>query len=176
MSSAASALECSAPKAYVVLLHGIFGWTTTEVGGVPHFLHAHILEETGCFIVLTPAMAILGSNFDRAVQVHAQLVGGFADHGKAHSSNVSTQHLRYGSTNYPAMIPDLLEPGGLPVYFVAHSLVSWIFFSVQAGQNRGSCATRFVCVHGRCMGFDQHRESIVDINPHIYIYVPTDEV
>eukprot|EP00752_Nemacystus_decipiens_P001425 g1405.t1 len=122
VSSATGVLRCSSKKAYAVLLHGIFGWSTTEVGGLRHFQHAHILEETGCFIVLTPEMAILGSNFDRAAQLHAQLVGGYADHGSAHSSNVSTQHLRYGTTNYTAMIPDFLEPDGLPVYFVAHSL------------------------------------------------------
>lgn len=124
LASTASALECSSHKAHVVLLHGIFGWTTTEVGGEPHFQHAHVLEETGCFIVHTPEQAILGSNFDRAVQVHAQLVGGVADHGLAHSGNETTQHLRYGTKNYTAMIPDFLEPGGLPVYFVTHSLVS----------------------------------------------------
>lgn len=129
LSSAASALTCSSPKAHVVLLHGIFGWTTTEVGGFRHFQHAHILEETGCFNVHTPDMAILGSNWDRSAQLHAQVVGDVADHGIAHSSNSSIQHERYGSKNYTAtaMIPGFLEQGGLPVYFVVHSLVSRTF-------------------------------------------------
>lgn len=133
LASPASALTCSSQKAHVVLLHGIFGWTTTEVGGIPHFQHAHILEETGCFIVHTPEQAILGSNFDRAVQVHAQLVGGFADHGLAHSGNASTEHLRYGIKDYAPMIPDFLERGGLPVYFVVHSLVSRALFPSRTG-------------------------------------------
>lgn len=153
-SSAASALKCSSHRAYVVLLHGIFGWTTDEVGGLRHFRHAHILEETGCFIVLTPEMAILGSNFDRAVQVHAQLVGGVADHGIAHSTDPSTQHLRHGDKNYTAMIPDFLGPGGLPVYFVIHSLVSRIYRSFKKGSYHLGGVTGCGCVrsHGRSLG------------------------
>lgn len=115
--------HCVTPIANVVLVHGILGWGPDEVLGLPHIKHGHVLEENGCFNVHTVALAILGSNHDRCAQLHAQLVGGYADHGLEHSTNISVQHDRYGDKNYTAFIPDFLVPGNMRTYFVAHSLV-----------------------------------------------------
>ncbi|CAM9910215.1 unnamed protein product [Ectocarpus sp. 6 AP-2014] len=114
--------QCNAPIANVVLVHGILGWGPDEVFGLPHIKHGHVLEDSGCFKVHTVALVILGSNHDTCAQLHAQLVGGYADHGLEHSTNISVQHDRYGDKNYTAFIPDFLVPGNMRTYFVAHSL------------------------------------------------------
>ncbi|CBJ27749.1 conserved unknown protein [Ectocarpus siliculosus] len=114
--------QCNAPIANVVLVHGILGWGPDEVFGLPHIKHGHVLEDSGCFKVHTVALVILGSNHDTCAQLHAQLVGGYADHGLEHSTNISVQHDRYGDKNYTGFIPDFLVPGNMRTYFVAHSL------------------------------------------------------
>lgn len=124
--------QCATPQANVVLVHGILGWGPDEVGGIPHFQHTDVINNTGCFHVHTVALAILGSNHDRCAQLHAQLVGGYADHGLNHSSTIDTQHDQYGDKNYTAFIPDFLEPGNMRTYFVAHSLVSFLHGNVHA--------------------------------------------
>lgn len=119
----ALAPTCAQPVANLVVVHGILGWGPDELNGIPHIQHAHVLEETGCFDVYTVAVAPLGSDWDRCAQLFAQMVGGYADHGLAHSTNESTLHNRYGNTPYPALIPDFLEPGSMRTYFVGHSQV-----------------------------------------------------
>lgn len=70
-----------------------------------------------------PTISSLGSAWDRACEIYAQIVGGTVDYGKAHSEKYG--HERYGRTYEKALVPDwgqLDEQGRLnKIHILGHS-------------------------------------------------------
>ncbi|MBO8158184.1 lipase [Thermosyntropha sp.] len=111
----------------IVLVHGLGGFGRDEMldfkywGGlydIQEYLKAHGYE------VHTAAVGPVSSNWDRACELYAQLVGGTVDYGAAHAAKYG--HARYGRT-YKAFIPDLgkvdPETGEIKkVHLIGHSM------------------------------------------------------
>lgn len=92
----------------IVLVHGLFGWGNTEIahsnywGGTDSL--RDLLKEKG-YTVYTPTIGPVSSNWDRACELYAYLVGGTVDYGLAHSRKYG--HARYGST-FTGVLPQLM--------------------------------------------------------------------
>ena len=99
-SSFAFAAETQKKYPYV-LVHGMMGWGENVEGGNGDVYWgmlcekpiAQILREKG-YEVAVPTVAPLGSAWDRACELYAQLTGTVVDYGKAHSEQYG--HERYG--------------------------------------------------------------------------------
>lgn len=107
----------------IVLVHGLFGWGDDEVSDLYYWggktsIRAE-LEESG-YTVYSPTIGPVASNWDRACELYAYLIGGTVDYGKAHAENYG--HDRYGRT-YPGVLPELNDPGStLKIHLVGHSM------------------------------------------------------
>jgi triacylglycerol lipase len=102
----------------IVLVHGLFGWGPSEMGGLPYWGTGHSVPST-----LTRWEATVGpisSLHDRACELAFQIKGGRVDYGASHASEAG--HARYGKTYEPnvAFNPDWSEQ--YPVHFVGHSM------------------------------------------------------
>ena len=75
------------------------------------------------YVAYGPSISSLGSAWDRACELYAQLVGGTVDYGKVHSAKYG--HERYGRTYDKALLPDwgkLDEQGRLnKIHILGHS-------------------------------------------------------
>ncbi|WP_053234641.1 esterase/lipase family protein [Sandaracinus amylolyticus] len=138
----------------VVLLHGFFGWGRDELLGWKHFggtrdLEAELRAEG--FDTVTVAVGPLSSNWDRAAEMYAQLVGGTVDYGVAHSRE--HRHARFGRT-YDALLPGLGEVGPdgdvQRVNVIAHSQGSQTARVLIALLADGDGAERAACPAGEC--------------------------
>ena len=73
----------------IVLVHGLFGWGGTEVLGLNYWggfsSLRDILNDAG-YNVYTPSIGPVASNWDRACELYAYLVGGTVDYGAYHSA------------------------------------------------------------------------------------------
>ena len=91
----------------VVLVHGLLGWGNTEVLDKNYwgwnFSIRDMLNSEG-FEVYTPTVGAVSSNWDRACELYAYLVGGTVDYGQAHAEKYG--HSRYGKT-YPGAIKNI---------------------------------------------------------------------
>lgn len=91
----------------IVLVHGLFGWGNDEVFGLNYWGGENsireMLKKQG-YEVYTPTIGPISSNWDRACELYAYLVGGTVDYGQAHSSKAG--HNRYGKT-YKGILKDL---------------------------------------------------------------------
>ncbi|MDD6808303.1 MAG: hypothetical protein PUD72_07690 [Oscillospiraceae bacterium] len=101
-----------------VFIHGMLGFGEDELiynympywgmlsGSIVDMLRAEGKE------AYAPTISSLGSAWDRACEIYAQIVGGTVDYGKAHSEKYG--HERYGRTYEKALIPDWgkLDAGG----------------------------------------------------------------
>lgn len=108
----------------VVLLHGNGGWGRDEKNG---FLYwggeVDIQEELNSagFEVYTAAVGPYSSNWDRACELYAYIVGGTVDYGKEHSERFG--HDRYGRT-YEGLYPELgsIDSDGInKIHLLSHS-------------------------------------------------------
>ena len=94
----------------IVLVHGLFGWGGTEVLGLNYWggfsSLRDILNNAG-YKVYTPSIGPVASNWDRACELYAYLVGGTVDYGAYHSA--TNGHARYGRT-FPGVLPELNNP------------------------------------------------------------------
>ena len=94
----------------IVLVHGLFGWGGTEVLGLNYWggfsSLRDILNDAG-YKVYTPSIGPVASNWDRACELYAYLVGGTVDYGAYHSA--TNGHARYGRT-FPGVLPELNNP------------------------------------------------------------------
>jgi triacylglycerol lipase len=138
----------------IVLLHGFFGWGRDELLGFKHFggtrdLEAELIGEG--YETVTVAVGPLSSNWDRAAEMYAQLVGGTVDYGAAHARE--HRHLRYGRT-YSALLPGLGTNDARGqvrrVNVIAHSQgaqTARVLISLIAD---GSAEERAACPGGRC--------------------------
>ena len=107
----------------IVLVHGLFGWGGTEVLGLNYWggfsSLRDILNNAG-YKVYTPSIGPVASNWDRACELYAYLVGGTVDYGAYHSA--TNGHARYGRT-FPGVLPELNNPDSeLKVHLVGHSM------------------------------------------------------
>ncbi len=90
----------------IVLVHGFAGWGNDEMLGYNYWGGfadlERIMSNTG---LKTYAVAVgpFSSNWDRACELYAYIVGGTVDYGKAHSEK--NGHARYGKT-YPGVYPE----------------------------------------------------------------------
>ena len=107
----------------IVLVHDLFGWGGTEVLGLNYWggfsSLRDILNNAG-YKVYTPSIGPVASNWDRACELYAYLVGGTVDYGAYHSA--TNGHARYGRT-FPGVLPELNNPDSeLKVHLVGHSM------------------------------------------------------
>lgn len=107
----------------IVLVHGLFGWGSNEVAGQYYWGGASSMQkdlESQGYTVYTPSIGPVSSNWDRACELYAYLVGGKVDYGAAHASKYG--HERYGRT-FPGVLPDLNNPNStLKIQLVGHSM------------------------------------------------------
>lgn len=107
----------------IVLVHGLFGWGGTEVAGLNYWGGTSslrtILNNAG-YEVYTPTIGPVASNWDRACELYAYLVGGTVDYGQYHSAQ--NGHARYGRT-FPGVLPELNDAdSALKIHLVGHSM------------------------------------------------------
>ena len=107
----------------IVLVHGLFGWGGTEIAGLNYWGGTDSLKtmlENQGYTVYTPSIGPVASNWDRACELYAYLVGGTVDYGAAHSAK--NGHARYGRT-FPGVLPELNDANSnLKVHLVGHSM------------------------------------------------------
>ena len=107
----------------IVLVHGLFGWGGREVAGLNYWGGTSslrdILNNAG-YEVYTPSIGPVASNWDRACELYAYLVGGTVDYGQYHSAQ--NGHARYGRT-FPGVLPELNDAdSALKIHLVGHSM------------------------------------------------------
>ncbi len=106
----------------IVLVHGLFGWGGTEVGlnYWGGFSSLREMLNSAGYEVYTPSIGPVASNWDRACELYAYLVGGTVDYGQYHSAQ--NGHARYGRT-FPGVLKELNDPDStLKVHLVGHSM------------------------------------------------------
>ena len=107
----------------IVLVHGLFGYGNAEVANFNYwggFSSLRSILEAKGYEVYTPTIGPVSSNWDRACELYAYLVGGTVDYGAAHAAK--NGHARYGRT-FPGVLPELSDPDStLKVHLVGHSM------------------------------------------------------
>ena len=91
----------------IVLVHGLGGFGRDEMLGFKYWGGLYDIQEylkAQGYEVYTVAVGPVSSNWDRACELYAQLIGGTVDYGAAHAAKYG--HARYGRT-YKGLIPDL---------------------------------------------------------------------
>lgn len=68
----------------IIFVHGLFGWGSSELGGLPYWGHALELDSLG-FNLHQASCGPVSSFHDRACEVAAQIRGTKIDYGKEHS-------------------------------------------------------------------------------------------
>lgn len=110
----------------IVMVHGLFGWGNDELYGENYWGGKSSLREMLTkegYTVYTPTIGPISSNWDRACELYAYLVGGTVDYGEAHAKRYG--HARYGRT-YEGVYPELggnnAEGKINKVHLVGHSM------------------------------------------------------
>ena len=104
----------------VVLVHGFLGWGRDEVAGFKYWGGTTDLQEKmrdSGYEVYTATVGPISSNWDRACELYAYIVGGTVDYGEAHSSKYG--HDRYGRT-YPGLYKKVSDAN--KIHLVGHSM------------------------------------------------------
>jgi len=106
----------------IVLIHGFLGWGPDEMGGYKYWGGkddiADLLRQEG-HTVFEVSVGPVSSNWDRAVEVYAQLKGGQVDYGKAHSEKFGLIQKPEGKT-FVGLYPEWDE--NHPVHIIGHSM------------------------------------------------------
>lgn len=107
----------------IVLVHGLFGWGGTEIANLNYWggfsSLQQMLTDAG-YEVYTPSIGPVASNWDRACELYAYLVGGTVDYGQYHSAQ--NGHSRYGRT-FKGVLPELNDADStLKIHLVGHSM------------------------------------------------------
>lgn len=107
----------------IVLVHGLFGWGNVEIAHSNYWGGTDSLREllvNKGYTVYTPTIGPVSSNWDRACELYAYLVGGMVDYGSAHSQKCG--HSRYGRT-FTGVLPELNDSkSDLKIHLVGHSM------------------------------------------------------
>ncbi len=107
----------------IVMVHGLFGWGSNEMLGVNYWgglglnIKADMEKQDPNVKVFTPTVGSMSSNWDRACELYAELVGGTADYGAAHSAKAG--HARYGRT-YPGFYTNISDVN--KIHLIGHSM------------------------------------------------------
>ncbi|MEG1416636.1 MAG: lipase [Clostridium sp.] len=123
-SSLALANQNNASKANdypIVFLHGFMGWGEKNSSGENYFGGEYSIIENlnnSGYKAFSPDLGSLASNWDRACELYAYLVGGKVDYGKSHSEKCG--HDRYGKT-YPGVMPKFQE-NNQKIHLIGHSM------------------------------------------------------
>ena len=106
----------------IVLVHGFIGWGPDEMGNYRYWGGsedlARVLRDSG-YTVLVASVGPVSSNWDRAVELYAQIKGGQVDYGKAHSEKFGLIQKPEGKS-YPGLYPEW--DADHPVHLVGHSM------------------------------------------------------
>ena len=112
-----------------VFVHGMLGFGESEAihKVMPYFgfFAGNVLKDIRDqgMVALAPSVSSLGSAWDRACELYAQLVGRQVDYGKAHSKKY--KHGRWGRVYTEALVPDwgeLDEKGRIQkIHLIGHS-------------------------------------------------------
>lgn len=87
----------------IIMVHGVFGWGGNELFGVNYWGGTDSIRQEMInkgYDVYTPTIGSFSSNWDRACELYAYLLGGKVDYGVAHALKYG--HERYGRT-YPGI-------------------------------------------------------------------------
>ncbi|MBD1372553.1 lipase [Hazenella sp. IB182357] len=111
----------------IVLVHGLSGWGRDEMFGYKYWGGLRDIEsdlKNDGKTVFSAAVGPLSSNWDRAVELYAQIKGGRVDYGEAHSKEHN--HARFGRT-YEGFYPEWgeIDPNTgkeNKVHFIGHSM------------------------------------------------------
>lgn len=110
----------------IIMVHGCFGWGGNEPAGVYYWGGAESLTQkltAKGYTVYSPSIGPVSSNWDRACELYAYIVGGVVDYGEAHSKEYG--HARYGRT-YPGVYKQIGTPdasGNIrKVHLIGHSM------------------------------------------------------
>lgn len=106
----------------IVLVHGFSGWGRDELAGL-YYWGAHrdfeqSLRDAG-FPTYTAAVGPFSSNYDRAVELYAQIKGGCVDYGSAHAARYGHAQ-RVSEKCYPGLYP--AWDAEHPVHLMGHSM------------------------------------------------------
>ncbi|AOR24645.1 esterase/lipase family protein [Clostridium taeniosporum] len=104
----------------IVLVHGFLGWGRDEVGGFKYWGGTNDLQEKmrdAGYEVYTATVGPVSSNWDRACELYAYIVGGTVDYGAAHSKKYG--HARYGKT-YSGLYKKISDTN--KIHLVGHSM------------------------------------------------------
>ena len=106
----------------IVLIHGFGGWGPNEMLGYRYWGGTVDLEEdlnTHGYPTVTATVGPVSSNWDRACELYAQLIGARVDYGAAHAKTF--KHARYGVTYTKPLVPGWGKEGGPTIHLVGHS-------------------------------------------------------
>lgn len=104
----------------IVLVHGFAGWGRDSFHGFSYWGGFHDLQEDLKYEgnrVLTASVGSFSSNYDRAIDLYAQIKGGCADYGVTHSQKFG--HARFGRCYTQPLYPQWDENNKL--HFIGHS-------------------------------------------------------
>lgn len=104
----------------IVLVHGMCGWGRDEMNGFYYWGGKGDIQtylNTQGYTTYTASMGPLSSNWDRAVELYYNIVGGVVDYGAVHAMRHG--HNRYGES-YPGFYPKWSAAN--KVHFIGHSM------------------------------------------------------
>ncbi|MCY6959814.1 esterase/lipase family protein [Clostridium brassicae] len=104
----------------IVLVHGFMGWGRDEVAGFKYWGGTNDLQEKmrdAGYEVYTATVGPVSSNWDRACELYAYIVGGRVDYGAAHAEKYG--HARYGRM-YPGLYKKISDTN--KIHLVGHSM------------------------------------------------------
>ncbi|NOZ75195.1 MAG: lipase [FCB group bacterium] len=106
----------------IVLVHGFIGWGPEEMGQYRYWGGTEDLAQTlrdSGFTVYVVSVGPVSSNWDRAVEVFAQIKGGQVDYGQAHSETFGLIRKPEGKS-YPGLYPEW--DADHPIHLIGHSM------------------------------------------------------
>ncbi len=107
-------------QAPVVLIHGFTGWGRHEMKGFYYWGGFNDLQEdlkAKNYKIVTASVGPLSSNYDRAVELYAQLKGSCADYGEFHAKKYG--HARFGKCYQTPLLSQWNEQN--KIHLIGHS-------------------------------------------------------
>jgi triacylglycerol lipase len=102
----------------VILVHGLFGWGPSELGGFPYWGTGTLVPSPLCR--RWASVGPISSVHDRACELAFQIRGGQVDYGGTHA--IETGHARFGRVYSAAQALHPIWSGERPVHLVGHSM------------------------------------------------------
>jgi triacylglycerol lipase len=124
----------------VVFVHGLAGFGKDELGPINYWgIFADIIDDKSIFpddryTTHEASIGPVSSNWDRACELYAQVVGGRVDYGLAHSTKYG--HERFGKTYAKGFVPNWNAENKLA--FVGHSMGATTIHLLEILLNEGA--------------------------------------